>query len=80
VPLDSFFQGGGYRRPPEAFSLIPDSRKPGTDSFSSHVSQSFQNRLKRSGEARCNTGLGETRVLKHFQERMPYRLFVPDAP
>jgi hypothetical protein len=23
---------------------------------------------------------GETRVLKHFQERMPYGLFVPDAP
>jgi hypothetical protein len=46
---DSFFQGGGYRRPPEALSLIPDSRKGGTDSFSSHVSQSFQNPLKRSG-------------------------------
>jgi hypothetical protein len=40
--MDSFFQGGGSRRPPEAFSLIPDSRKGGTDSFSSHVSQSFQ--------------------------------------
>jgi hypothetical protein len=25
-------------------------------------------------------GLGETRVLKHFQERMPHGLFVPDAP
>ena len=24
--------------------------------------------------------VGETRVLKHFQERMPYGLFVPDAP
>jgi myo-inositol-hexaphosphate 3-phosphohydrolase len=23
---------------------------------------------------------GETRVLKYFQERMPYGLFVPDAP
>jgi hypothetical protein len=23
---------------------------------------------------------GETRVLKHFQKRMPYGLFVPDAP
>jgi hypothetical protein len=23
---------------------------------------------------------GETRVLKHFQERMPYGLFVPDVP
>jgi len=22
----------------------------------------------------------ETRVLKYFQERMPYGLFVPDAP
>jgi hypothetical protein len=22
----------------------------------------------------------ETRVLKHFQERMPYGLFVPDVP
>ena len=22
----------------------------------------------------------ETAVLKHFQERMPYRLFVPDVP
>jgi hypothetical protein len=22
--------------------------------------------------------VGETRVLKHFQERMPYGLFVPD--
>jgi len=24
--------------------------------------------------------LGETRVLKHFQERMPHGLFVPDVP
>jgi hypothetical protein len=24
--------------------------------------------------------IGETRVLKHFQERMPYGLFVPDVP
>ena len=23
---------------------------------------------------------GETRVLKHFQESMPYGLFVPDVP
>ena len=23
---------------------------------------------------------GETRVLKHFQERVPYGLFVPDIP
>jgi hypothetical protein len=23
---------------------------------------------------------GETRVLKYFQERKPYRLFVPDVP
>ena len=23
---------------------------------------------------------GETRVLRHFQERMPYGLFVPDVP
>jgi hypothetical protein len=23
---------------------------------------------------------GEARVVKHFQERMPYGLFVPDAP
>ena len=23
---------------------------------------------------------GETRVLKHFQERMPYGLFVPEVP
>jgi hypothetical protein len=23
---------------------------------------------------------GETRVLKHFQERMPYGLFVPNVP
>jgi hypothetical protein len=23
---------------------------------------------------------GETRVLKHFQERMPYGVFLPDAP
>jgi hypothetical protein len=23
---------------------------------------------------------GETRVLKHFQERMPYGLFVSDVP
>jgi hypothetical protein len=23
---------------------------------------------------------GETRVLKHFQERMPYGLYVPDVP
>jgi hypothetical protein len=30
---DSLFQGGGYRRPPEAFSCIPESRKAGTESF-----------------------------------------------
>jgi hypothetical protein len=24
--------------------------------------------------------VGETRVLKHFQARMPYGLFVPDVP
>ena len=24
--------------------------------------------------------VGETRVLKHFQERMPYGLFVPNVP
>jgi hypothetical protein len=24
--------------------------------------------------------VGETRVLKHFQKRMPYGLFVPDVP
>src|SRR5215469_4413423 len=28
--MDSFFQRGGYRRPPEAVFLIPDSRKPVT--------------------------------------------------
>jgi hypothetical protein len=30
---DSLFQGGGYRRPHEAFSCIPESRKAGTESF-----------------------------------------------
>ena len=36
--------------------------------------------------ARCSEWIaisvpaGETRVLKHFQERMPYGLFVPDVP
>ena len=30
---DSLFQGEGYRRPPEAFSCIPESRKAGTESF-----------------------------------------------
>jgi hypothetical protein len=33
------------------------------------------------GEALAiNVPVGETRVLKHFQERMPYGLFVPDVP
>ena len=27
-----------------------------------------------------NVPAGETRVLKHFQARMPYGLFVPDLP
>jgi len=32
------------------------------------------------GEALAtNVPAGETRVLKHFQERMPYGLFVPDV-
>jgi hypothetical protein len=32
------------------------------------------------GEALAiNVPVGETRVLKHFQERMPYGLFVPDV-
>jgi len=26
-----------------------------------------------------NVPVGETRVLKHFQKRMPYGLFVPDV-
>ena len=47
--MDSFFQGGGSQRPPEAFSLIPDSRKPGTDSLAAMSPQSFQNPLNRSG-------------------------------
>jgi hypothetical protein len=33
------------------------------------------------GEALAiNVPAGGTRVLKHFQERMPYGLFVPDVP
>ncbi len=33
------------------------------------------------GEALAiNVPAGETRVLKRFQERMPYGLFVPDVP
>ena len=33
-----------------------------------------------NGEAlTINVPVGETRVLKHFQERMPYGLFVPDV-
>jgi hypothetical protein len=33
------------------------------------------------GEAHTMTvPAGETGVLKHFQERMPYGLFVPDVP
>jgi hypothetical protein len=33
------------------------------------------------GEALAISGpAGETRVLKYFQERMPYGLFVPEAP
>ena len=33
------------------------------------------------GEALAiNVPVGETRVLKHFQEHMPYGLFVPDVP
>ena len=32
------------------------------------------------GEALAiSVSVGETRVLKHFQERMPYGLFVPDV-
>jgi hypothetical protein len=34
----------------------------------------------REGEALpISVPAGETRVLKHFQERMPYGLFVPDV-
>jgi hypothetical protein len=34
-----------------------------------------------AGEALAiNVPVGETRVLKHFQERMPYGLFVTDVP
>jgi hypothetical protein len=34
-----------------------------------------------NGEALAiSVPVGETRVLKHFQERMPYGLFVPDTP
>jgi hypothetical protein len=34
-----------------------------------------------AGEALAiSVAVGETRVLKHFQERMPYGLFVPDVP
>ncbi len=33
------------------------------------------------GEALAiNVPVVETRVLKHFQERMPYGLFVPEVP
>jgi hypothetical protein len=32
-----------------------------------------------AGEALAISVAGETRVLKHFQERMPYGLFVPDV-
>ena len=31
------------------------------------------------GGVAINVPVGETRVLKHFQERMPYRLLVPDV-
>ena len=34
-----------------------------------------------SGESlTINVPASETRVLKHFQARMPYGLFVPDVP
>jgi hypothetical protein len=33
----------------------------------------------RKPRAELRQQLGETRVLKHFQERMPYGLFVPDV-
>jgi hypothetical protein len=46
--MDSFFHGGGYRRPPEAFFLVLSHVKGATGSFGS-VSQSFQNPLNRSG-------------------------------
>jgi hypothetical protein len=32
------------------------------------------------GALAMSVAVGETRVLKHFQERMPYGLFVPDVP
>jgi len=32
------------------------------------------------GSAGDQRAAGETRVLGYFQERMPYRLFVPDIP
>jgi hypothetical protein len=36
---------------------------------------------RRCGEALAiSVPAGETRVLKYFQERMPYGLFVPDTP
>jgi hypothetical protein len=38
---DSFFECGGNRRPPKAFTLIPGARKPGTDSFRNHRSLEF---------------------------------------
>jgi hypothetical protein len=38
---DSFFECGGNRGPPKAFTLIPGARKPGTDSFRNHRSLEF---------------------------------------
>jgi hypothetical protein len=33
-----------------------------------------------AGALAISVPVGETRVLKHFQEQMPYELFVPDIP
>jgi hypothetical protein len=47
---------------------------------SDRVSPCWFARAAADGEALAiSVPAGETRVLKHFQERMPYGLFVPDV-
>jgi hypothetical protein len=58
---DSLFQGGGYRRPPEAFSCIPESRKAGTESFLNHRRHSPLH--PRPAATPCSKGLAAARRL-----------------
>ena len=37
-------------------------------------------RMSDGGALAISGPRGKTRVLKHFQERMPYGLFMPDVP